>query len=144
MEIQYLQRQGEPVMEKTIGFTCSAFDLFHAGHVYMLEQAKQKCDYLIVGLQTDPSLDGRKKRPIQSVYERYVQLTGCKYIDKIIPYDTEADLLNLLVTTKIDIRFLGSDYVGNSFTGNYLPINVVYLERQHSWSSSEIKSRIAG
>ena len=79
-----------------IGFTCSCFDLFHAGHILMLKEAKTKCDHLIVGLQTDPSIDGRKPRPVQSVYERWIQLKACKYIDEIIPYDTEEDLENLL------------------------------------------------
>jgi glycerol-3-phosphate cytidylyltransferase len=124
-----------------IGFTCSAFDLLHAGHISMLEEAKSVCDYLIVGLQTDPSLDGRKPKPVQSVYERYLQLSGCKYVDKIIPYDTEADLINLLLTQKIDIRIVGSDYIGKTFTGSDLH-SIHFNNRDHTWSSTWLKKRV--
>ena len=124
-----------------IGFTCSCFDLFHAGHVAMLAEAKSVCDYLVVGLQTDPSLDGRKPAPIQSVYERYLQLSGCKYVDKIIPYDTEEDLLNLLKTQQIDIRIVGEDYRGKDFTGEGLhPLH--YNLRRHHWSTTNLKARV--
>ena len=103
-----------------IGFTCGAFDLLHAGHVVMLKEAKQNCDYLIVGLQTDPTLDRQEKnKPIQSMYERYIQLQAIKYIDEIIPYDTEKSLLDLLESTPINIRFVGEDYENRSFTGEY-------------------------
>jgi len=126
-----------------IGFTCSCFDLLHAGHIAMLEEAKSVCDYLVVGLQTDPSIDGRKPRPVQSVYERYLQLSGCKYVDKIIPYDTEDDLLNLLKTQKIDIRIVGEDYIKKSFTGDVLhPVH--FNKRSHHWSSTWLKERIRG
>ena len=126
-----------------IGFTCSCFDLLHAGHIAMLEEAKSVCDYLVVGLQTDPSIDGRKPRPVQSVYERYLQLSGCKYVDKIIPYDTEDDLLNLLKTQKIDIRIVGEDYIKKSFTGDVLhPVH--FNKRRHNWSSTWLKERIRG
>ena len=124
-----------------IGFTCSAFDLLHAGHISMLEEAKSVCDYLIVGLQTDPSLDGRKPKPVQSVYERYLQLSGCKYVDKIIPYDTETDLINLLLTQKIDIRIVGSDYIGKTFTGSDLH-SIHFNRRDHTWSSTWLKERV--
>ena len=94
-----------------IGFTCGAFDLLHAGHIVMLEEAKSKCDKLIVGLQTDPSIDRpEKNKPIQSVYERFIQLSAVKYIDQIIPYDTEESLMDLLQSQHIDIRFIGEDY----------------------------------
>ena len=126
-----------------IGFTCSCFDLLHAGHIAMLAEAKQQCDYLLVGLQTDPSLDGRKPKPVQSVYERYLQLAGCRYVDKIIPYDTEEDLMNLLVTQKIDIRIVGEDYRDKEFTGKgWHP--VYYNSRSHDWSSSYLKQRCRG
>ena len=98
-------------MGTMIGFTCGAFDLLHAGHIVMLEEAKSNCDYLIVGLQTDPSIDREEKnKPVQTVYERYVQLNAVKYVDEIIPYDTEQSLLDLLQSQKIDIRFIGEDY----------------------------------
>ena len=124
------------------GFTCSCFDLLHAGHIAMLREAKSVCDYLIVGLQTDPSIDGRKSKPVQTVYERYVQLSGCRYIDQIIPYETEADLLNLLVTLPIDIRIIGSDYEIRGFTGDHLPIELHFNKRDHDWSSTSLKQRI--
>ena len=98
-------------MNCKVGFTCGAFDLLHAGHIVMLKEAKDNCDHLIVGLQTDPSIDRQEKQqPIQSVFERYIQLRGVKYIDEIIPYDTEESLLDLLLATKIDIRFVGEDF----------------------------------
>ena len=126
-----------------IGFTCSCFDLLHAGHIAMLAEAKSVCDYLVVGLQTDPSLDGRKPKPVQSVYERYLQLSGCKYVDKIIPYDTESDLIDLLNTQKIDIRIVGEDYDFKEFTGKgWHPIH--YNSRGHGWSSSYLKQRVRG
>lgn len=125
-----------------VGFTCSSFDLFHTGHVLMLEECKQRCDYLIVGLQTDPTIDRpEKNKPIQEVYERWAQLDGCKYVDKIIPYSTEADLLNLLKTQKIDIRFLGEEYRGTNFTGRGLH-EVYYNTRRHDYSSSSLRKRI--
>lgn len=124
-----------------IGFTCSCFDLLHAGHIAMLEEAKSVCDYLIVGLQTDPSIDGRKPRPVQSVYERYLQLSGCKYVDKIIPYDTEEDLMNLLVTQNIDVRIVGMDYQFKDFTGKRLH-EIHYNRRSHHWSSTWLKERV--
>lgn len=124
-----------------IGFTCSCFDLFHAGHVEMLREAKSVCDHLIVGLQTDPSIDGRKGRPVQSMYERFTQLSGCKYVDEIIPYDTEEDLLNLLLTKHIDIRIIGEDHRGKHFTGEGLH-RIHFNSRGHGWSSTELKERV--
>ena len=125
------------------GFTCGAFDLLHAGHIVMLEEAKSNCDYLIVGLQTDPSIDRENKnKPVQTVYERYVQLNAVKYVDEIIPYDTEQSLLDLLQSQKIDIRFIGEDYRDMEFTGMDLPIEVFYTSRQHSFSSSSLRKLI--
>lgn len=96
---------------RRVGFTASAFDLFHSGHVAMLKEARSNCDYMIVGLQTDPTIDRpNKNKPIQSVFERYVQLEGCKYINEIIPYATEQDLVDILLTYKIDVRFVGEEY----------------------------------
>jgi glycerol-3-phosphate cytidylyltransferase len=131
-----------------IGFTCGAFDLFHAGHNIFLRDAKRHCDHLIVGLHTDPTIDRpEKNKPIQTIYERYVQLKNCSWVDDIIPYDTEADLLNLLATNTINVRFLGSDYVDKTFTGDKLcealNIRIIYLLRYHTFSSSELRSRIA-
>jgi glycerol-3-phosphate cytidylyltransferase len=126
-----------------IGITCSCFDLFHAGHVLMLEEAKQHCDYLIVALQTDPTLDRpEKNKPVQSVYERYAQLRGCKYVDEIIPYSTEADLLNLLTTVNYDVRIVGEEYRHKPYTGKHLDKEVYYNKRPHTYSSSELRKRI--
>ena len=109
----------------------------------MLEEAKQQCDYLIVGLQTDPTLDRpEKNKPVQTVYERYVQLKGCKYVDEIIPYSTEEDLLNLLTTLKYDVRILGEEYRLKSFTGKYLDKEYYYNTRPHTYSSTELRKRI--
>ena len=101
-----------------IGITFSAFDLLHAGHVSMLAEAKQNCDYLIVGLHIDPSLErDNKNKPIQSLIERQIQLKGCKYVDEIICYESERDLLNILATTKWDVRIIGEEYRNKVFTG---------------------------
>ena len=126
-----------------VGFTCGAFDLLHAGHVVMLKEASENCEYLIVGLQTDPSIDRQQKnQPVQSVYERYIQLRAVKYIDEIIPYDTEQSLRDLLEATKIDIRFVGEDYKNKGFTGADLVKDIYFTSRQHSFSSSTLRNRI--
>ena len=125
-----------------IGFTCGAFDLLHAGHIVMLEEAKSNCDYLVVGLQTDPTIDREEKnKPIQSVYERYVQLNAVKYVDEIIPYDTEQSLLDLLQSQNIDVRFVGEEYRESKLTGRDL-IELDYTSRRHSFSSSSLRERI--
>mgnify|MGYP003347971674 CR=1 FL=1 len=131
-------------MSCKIGFTCGAFDLLHAGHVVMLKEAKDNCDHLIVGLQTDPSIDRQEKQqPIQSVFERYIQLKGVKYVDEIIPYDTEESLLDLLLATKIDIRFVGEDYSPDKyFTGKELDIPVHFTSRKHSFSTTQLRNRV--
>ena len=134
-------------MYKVVGFTCSAFDLFHAGHVAMLAECKQHCDYLKVGLQVDPSKDRpEKNKPVQSVYERYIQLRGCKYVDEIIPYETEADLRNLLAIEHIDVRFVGQEYEGVPLTGDDIcdqrEIRIHYNTRLHTYSSSELRRRV--
>lgn len=118
-------------------------DLLHSGHIAMLEEARSQCDYLIVGLHTDPKIDRpEKNRPIQTTYERFIQLKGCKFVDEIIPYDTEEDLLNLLQMTKPDVRFIGEDYRGRSFTGNELDIPIIYTRRRHNFSTSNLRKRI--
>ncbi len=125
------------------GFTCGAMDLLHAGHILMLKECKEQCDYLIVGLQTDPTLDRpEKNKPIETVKERMIRLGGCKYVDEIIIYDTEADLYRLLQKLKPDKRFVGADYKGKHFTGDDLPIPVVYNSRNHNFSSSNLRARI--
>lgn len=129
------------------GITFSAFDLFHAGHVAMLQEAKAYCNYLIVGLQIDPSLErSEKNQPIQSVFERYVQLKGCRYVDEIIPYLKECEISDILLTYPIDVRFIGSEYKNSEFSGKKeceeKGIVIHYNNRQHSFSSSELRNRI--
>jgi len=130
-------------MRKT-GFTCSCFDLFHAGHIMMLKEAKSVCDYLIVGLQTDPTIDRpEKNRPIQSVFERYVQLEACKYVDEIVVYATEKDLLDILHSYPIDVRVVGDEYKDKDFTGKDLShIEMYYNSRKHSFSTTELRKRV--
>ena len=126
-----------------IGITFSTFDLFHAGHVLMLEEAKQQCDHLIVALQTDPTIDRpEKNKPVQTVYERYVQLKGCQYVDEIIPYSTEEDLLNLLTTVNYHVRILGEEYRTKTFTGKHLDKEYYYNSRPHTYSTTELRKRI--
>ena len=126
-----------------IGFTCGAFDLLHAGHVVMLEEAKNNCDYLLVGLQSDPTLDrSDKNKPVQSIYERFIQLNGIKYVDEVIPYDREATLVDILNTKPIDVRFVGEEYEEKQFTGSHLPIEIYYTSRQHTFSSTDLRKRV--
>lgn len=129
------------------GFTCSCFDLFHAGHIMMLKEAKEQCDYLIVGLQTDPTIDRpEKNKPIQSVFERFVQLDACKYVDEIIVYATEEDLVDILLSFPIDVRILGAEYESRDFTGRMecvgRGIELYFNERQHSFSTTELRQRV--
>ena len=129
------------------GFTCSAFDLFHAGHVQMLREAKTVCGYLIVGLQTDPTVDRpEKNKPLQSITERYIQVQGCKYVDEIIPYETEQDLLDLIQLISFDVRIIGEEYRDKDFTGkdyalaNNMP--VYYNTRNHRFASSQLRNKM--
>jgi len=127
-----------------IGFTCSTFDLLHAGHILMLKEAKAQCDYLIVGLQTDPTIDrATKNKPVQSITERFIQLEAVKYIDEIVVYASEDDLIQILKAYNIDVRILGEDYKDKPFTGNDLPIEVYFNKRTHKYSTTELRSRIA-
>jgi glycerol-3-phosphate cytidylyltransferase len=130
-----------------VGFVASCFDLLHAGHIVMLEEAKRHCDYLIVGLQTDPSIDRPKDKnpPVQSIVERQIQIAAVKYVDDIAVYTTESDLEDLLKTLPIDVRILGDEYEDKDFTGKDICINrgieLVYNSRDHSFSSTELKQR---
>ena len=128
---------------KKIGFTCSCFDILHCGHCIMLEDSKKQCDILIVGLQTDPTLDRKtKNKPVQSYEERYISLNSIKYVDEIIEYSTEADLYELLKLLNPDVRILGSDWKDKPFTGYDLDINIHWHERNHDWSTSSLRRRI--
>ena len=128
---------------KKVGFTCSCFDLFHAGHIMMLKEAKSNCDYLIVGLQTDPTIDRpEKNKPIQSVFERFVQLDACKYVDEVIVYATETELLDILRSYPIDVRIVGDEYADKQFTGKDLNMEIYYNRREHSFSTTELRGRV--
>mgnify|MGYP000564735269 CR=1 FL=1 len=131
----------------TIGFTCSTFDLLHAGHITMLEQAKHHCDYLIVGLQNDPTEDRpEKNKPVQSIVERQIQLAAVKYVDEIVIYNTEQDLIDLLLTLPINSRVLGDEYKTKDFTGKDIAkqrgCKIIYNGRDHSFSSSSLRKRV--
>tara|TARA_B100000579_G_scaffold158196_1_gene128676 strand:+ start:3461 stop:3871 length:411 start_codon:yes stop_codon:yes gene_type:complete len=129
--------------KKIIGFTCSCFDLLHAGHILMLKDAKKQCNRLIVGLQIDPTFDRpEKNKPLQTLEERKIQLEAVKYIDEIIIYKTEKDLYELLKKVKPDIRILGSDYRNQRFTGDNLNIKIFYHTRNHDFSSSDLRKKI--
>ena len=133
----------QPAEHVRTGFTASTFDLFHAGHIMMLREAKRQCDYLIVGLQTDPTLDRpEKNKPVQSVVERFIQLEACKYIDEIVVYATEKDLMDILLAYPIDIRILGDEYKDKLFTGKDLQMELYFNTRKHSFSTSELRGRV--
>jgi glycerol-3-phosphate cytidylyltransferase len=126
-----------------IGFTCGSFDFLHAGHVLMLKECREQCDYLIVGLQTDPSIDRPEKHePVETIEERKIRLNGCKYVDEIVMYEREAELYELLKKLKPDVRFLGEDHRGKPFTGDDLPIRIIFNTRDHNYSSSNLIERI--
>ena len=127
-----------------VGITCSTFDLLHTGHILMLEECKKYCDYLICALQIDPTIDRpEKNKPVQSVVERYIQLDAVKYVDKIIPYNTELDLENIFKSLDINIRIIGSDYINKDFTAKEIckdrNINIIYNKRDHNFSTTNLR-----
>jgi glycerol-3-phosphate cytidylyltransferase len=131
-----------------IGFTCSAFDLLHAGHIQMLRDAKSQCDYLICGLQVDPAIDRETKNsPVQSLVERYIQLAAVKYVDEIIPYESESDLNDILEMLPINVRILGEEYKQKDFTGKDVcrrrGIELYFNKRDHRFSSSSLRKRVS-
>jgi glycerol-3-phosphate cytidylyltransferase len=137
----------DEMIGKPIGFTCSTFDLLHSGHILMLAEAKNICDYLIVGLQSDPTIDrpGVKNKPVQSIVERYVQLEAVKFVDEIIVYNTEKDLEDMLMFLPITVRVIGEEYRDKDFTGKAIceerGIKIWYNSRKHRFSSSELRKR---
>ena len=135
--IEELRKEGN-----VIGFTASTFDVMHAGHIEMLSKAKADCDFLIVGLLTDPTISRpEKNKPIQSILERFIQLQAVTYVDMIVPFDTEEDLETMIKLIKPDIRFVGEEYKGTNHTGVGLcPIK--YNERKHNWSSTNLRERL--
>jgi len=132
-----------------IGITFSTFDLLHSGHVAMLREAKNQCDKLIVGLQSDPTIDrpDTKNKPVQTMFERYMQLSAIKYVDEIIPYQTEQDVIDILSMLNIDVRIIGKEYDGTDFTGKDVcerkGIDVYYNSRSHRFSTTELRERIS-
>jgi len=134
---------------KRIGITFSTFDMLHAGHIAMLSEAKNHCDYLIAGLQTDPTIDRptEKNPPVQSIVERQIQLSACRYVDEVVVYQTEQDLVDLLLILPVDVRILGVEYQNLQFTGrhegNARGIALVFNGRDHSFSSSSLRRRVA-
>ena len=143
-KIKQLKEQG-----KKIGITFSTFDLLHAGHIAMLAEAKNHCDYLICGLQTDPTIDRpeTKNKPVQSIVERQIQLAACRFVDEVVVYSTEQDLVDLILILPIDVRILGVEYQSNDFTGRaegaQKGIDHVFNSRDHSFSSSSLRKRVA-
>ena len=130
-----------------VGFTCSTFDLLHAGHIQMLRDAKEQCDYLICGIQIDPSVDRPEKNPpVQTIVERHTQLIAVKYVDEVIPYQTESDLEDLLNMLHIDVRIIGEEYKHGRFTGRAIcakrEIELFFNKREHRFSSSELRNRL--
>jgi glycerol-3-phosphate cytidylyltransferase len=131
-----------------IGFTCSAFDLLHAGHIQMLRDAKSQCDHLICGLQVDPAIDRETKNsPVQTLVERYIQLAAVKYVDEIIPYESESDLNDILEILPINVRILGEEYKQKDFTGKDVcrrrGIELYFNKRDHRFSSSSLRKRVS-
>jgi glycerol-3-phosphate cytidylyltransferase len=142
-KVKELKEQG-----KKIGITFSQFDLLHAGHIAMLAEAKNHCDYLIAGLQTNASIDrpDTKNPPIQSIVERQIQLAACRYVDEVVVYSTEQDLVDLLLILPVDVRILGVEYAEKEFTGKseceLRSIDLVFNGRDHSFSSSSLRKRV--
>jgi glycerol-3-phosphate cytidylyltransferase len=131
------------------GIIFGAFDLLHPGHLFTLRECRRRCDYLTIGLQVDPSNERKdKNKPIETIFERYMQLKSCKFVDAIVPYETEQDVLNMLATLNIDIRFNGEDHANKEFPSvrdelcGKLGIEIKYIARNHSWSSTELRNRI--
>ena len=132
---------------KKIGITCSTFDLFHAGHVIMLEEAKRQCDYLIAAIQVDPTLDRQtKNKPVQSIIERQIQVSACKHVDEIIVYSTEKELEDIFMALPIDVRILGEEYKDTEYTGKDIcmkrGIELYFNKRDHFFSSSDLRQRV--
>jgi glycerol-3-phosphate cytidylyltransferase len=129
--------------KKKIGFTSGAFDLCHAGHLLMFKEVRAQCDYLIVALHSDPSTERfHKNKPVESKEERRIRLESCRYIDKVVDYDTESQCRDLIIKLKPDVRFVGADWKGKHFTGDDLPVKVIFNTRDHGYSSTDLRKRI--
>ena len=134
--------------ERKVGFACGVFDLFHAGHVIMLEDCKKHCDYLVVGINTaddiDPAINPGKKKPVYSFEERKLIMGSIQYVDEVVGYSSEEELIELMSSGRFHVRFLGDDYEGKPITGPGLIEEIVYLDRSHGYSTSSIRNRILG
>lgn len=133
--------------KKTIGITCSTFDLLHAGHIIMLDECKKYCDYLVCALQVDPTIDRKEKnKPVQTLVERYVQLDAVQYVDKIIPYSTEEELITIFSSLDLDVRIIGEEYKDTQFTGKDVclkrGIKIIYNKRDHDFSTTNLRQKI--
>lgn len=135
-------------MKRKVGITASTFDLFHAGHIVMLEEAKRQCDHLIAAIQTDPTIDrpDTKNKPVQSIIERQIQVSACKYVDDVIVYNTEKELEDILLTFPIDVRIMGEEYKDKNFTGKEIcdkrNIQIYFNKRDHYFSSTDLRTRV--
>ena len=126
-----------------VGFTCGSFDLLHPGHVIMLQEAKEVCDWLVVGVQSDPTIDRpQKNKPLQTHEERTIMVAALEYVDEVVQYNTEADLLQLLKKLAPDVRILGADHIDKEYTGKDLPIEVHFNKRDHDWSTTNLRKRV--
>ena len=133
--------------KKTIGITCSTFDLLHTGHIIMLDECKKYCDYLVCALQVDPTIDRKEKnKPVQTLVERYVQLDAVQYVDKIIPYSTEEELITIFSSLDLDVRIIGEEYKDTQFTGKDVclkrGIKIIYNKRDHDFSTTNLRQKI--
>ena len=143
-ELEAIRQTQNASENKRLGFTCSAFDLLHTGHALMLKDARDHCDFLVVGLHTDPTLNrpDTKNKPVQSFIEREEMIKAIRYVDMVVHYATEDDLIHILKTLKPDVRILGTDWKGKSYTGCELPIEIYWHERDHPWSTTHLRQRV--
>lgn len=143
LNIEYINNIKNKYANRKIGFTCSCFDILHCGHCIMLEDAKTQCDILIIGLQTDPTIDRKNKnKPVQSYEERKIMINSIKYVDEVIEYSTEKELYQLLQLLNPDVRIIGTDWKDKQYTGYDLDINMYWHVRDHDWSTSKLRKRI--
>ena len=143
LDLEFIENLKNKYQNVKVGFTCSCFDILHCGHCIMLEDSKNQCDVLIIGLQTDPTIDRKNKnKPIQEYEERKIMISSIKYVDEVIEYSTEAELLELLKVLNPDVRIIGTDWKGKQYTGHELPIKMHWHERNHDWSTSNLRRRV--
>lgn len=143
IDLELIHKIKNKFKDKKIGFTCSCFDLLHCGHCIMLKDCKSQCDILVIGLQTDPTIDRKEKnKPVQEFTERKIMIESIKYVDEVIEYSTEAELLFILKELNPNVRIIGTDWKGKKYTGHELDIPMYWHERNHSWSTSNLRKRV--